>query len=108
MSMPVPMAVTTAPTSRNPMRYRGLIVDSWAEPSIASHRREANCVTLQVRFTHDPKQITLLHVPPSLIPDEDWYRDFRENLCHGLSISIDAVPTREPWTYRAVTFELEL
>ena len=63
------------------MVVSGAIIDSWIEPTQAAD--DATRLVLQVAPRGRPKDLVIVEVAPSLVPDRLWLEDLSENLCHG-------------------------
>ena len=63
------------------MVVSGAIVDSWFEPP--GDAVEASRLVLQVAPKGRPRDLVIVEVEASLVPDRGWLEDLGENLCHG-------------------------
>ena len=69
------------------MMVSGAIVDSWVERANAAGT--GSRLVLQVAPWGHPKDLMIVEVEATLVPDRGWLEDLGENLCHGLPV--DAV-----------------
>lgn len=70
----------------------GAIVDSWIER--AGMPGDPRRVVLQVAPRGKPRELVIVEVASSLIPDRFWLEDLGENLCHGSPVSAVGSMTR--------------
>lgn len=62
------------------MTVVGAIVDSWTE-------RSDTRLVLQVAPRGRTRELLIVEAEASLVDDEHWLEDLRENLCHGSPVS---------------------